>query len=242
MAKDVTNDLNYCLSLARTQEADLATIRHWNNLKIAFDGDLIWIKDLTLIQINSVTVKSIPFIKRYEVRGPKLFPFQGRLPEGNLPALLWSPMERGLSIELPKFNFNYFGTEEKIKIELIPSEKVKNASAMIVSMKELEEYILAAPEIRLQNIQWAIIDQTQAILFGQPLLPIPGKAFWQIEDFLIPAGYTFRHEGLIKKVNKKINPVSNNLITWEEDNQYFKINKIAIQALSISSFRMSILH
>ena len=47
MATNVSNDLSYYVVIARKDKEDLANIRHWQNLKVGFDGDFIWLKQDT---------------------------------------------------------------------------------------------------------------------------------------------------------------------------------------------------
>ncbi len=237
MAKDFTNDISFYLSLKLLQKKHLGAIRIWQNLKIGFDGDTIWLKDLTFEQTQSVEVNSIPYKKIYYTQGGKLFLQNSLLPSQNIPSLLWTPIERGLPVTLPDFNHNYFGNEQKVNIQLIATEQEQEAIAMITSLENLRLFVENAPAIRLQNLKWIIIDNINAIVLGSPVLPIRGEMFWRDDNFLIPVGFDFDLSILKQSLAKLINPNQENWVVWQADGTYFLIPKNTFNQLSISSFR-----
>ncbi|RYE13080.1 MAG: hypothetical protein EOP45_21780 [Sphingobacteriaceae bacterium] len=206
MAKDPSNDISYYLSLSGERRDALGALRHLKNLKIAFEGNQIWIKDLSFEQVNSVEVRSIPGKRIYYADSGKLFLKDSYLPDRVVPALLWTPIERGLPIKLPVFNHNYLGIKEKVSIKIITSDKERPAAAMIIPLSNLKDYINTAPAVRLINLSWAIIDQKTAFLLGKPLLPLQADVHWMNEDFIIPVGCDFDLYVLTETVNTLLNP------------------------------------
>lgn len=239
MEKDTPSDLIYFLWIDEHYKNDLAHIRHWNNLKVAFDDNGIWLKDFDYVQINSVEVKSIPFKHIFYAKNGKLFPLNSLLPNRNIPSLLWTPISRALPVVLPSFNHNYFGITETVTLSLVPSNEEIEAKILITTMADLDKYIQNAPSIRLKNLFWAVLNTDQAFILGQPMLPILGEAYWQKEDFVIPVGYNFDNPILTKVLNNNINPQKEALIIWDSSNCYFLINKCDLRPLSLSSFRLT---
>jgi len=240
MAKNVTNDLTYFIELAIDRENDLGNIRHWNHLQVGFEGQSIWVKGFVRAQIDGKDIKTIPYVKRYYNQGAKLFRFGSKLPDQNIPSVLWTPIGRGLPITLPKRNFNYFGVEEKIVFSLIASEDQRSAAAMMIDLDDLGNYISTASAIRLQQLSWTILDSKKALIIGKPLLPIPGKAFWKRQDFLIPLGFDFDQHVLSGILHQQINSNQNQWIVWDQKANYFRVEKENLSPLSLASFRKSI--
>jgi len=239
MAKDAPNDITFFIALDEAHKDYLAAIRHWSNLKIAFDAPMVWVKDIDYAQLNSLEAKSIPFKTAFYTRDGKLFLLNSNLPDRNIPSLLWTPIDRAIPIKMPSFNHNYFGIEEKISIHLVPSDKESEAVAMITDLKILQQYIETAAGIRLQKISWAILNDNKAFLLGKPLLPIDGDVFWRRGDALIPAGHDFDLYSLTESANQLLNPEKDAWIIWNTDSTYFLIQKDEIRPLSLSSFRLS---
>lgn len=240
MATHTTTYLNYLICLNPQQKEDLGELRRWENLMMASDENKIWIKGFSEEQMESHWVKSIPFVQRFYEKDGKLFPYGSTLPEGNVPSLLWTAIRRALRITLPSFNHNYFGIQEKIKLQLVPSETEQPAVALQTSLETLEKYIEQAPSIRLQHLTWTLLNDKEALVLGTPLLPLQGKVFWQNKTFLIPVGYDFDVFALTPVLQEKINPQADAYILWQEDSSCFYIDKQKLKALSIASFRLTL--
>lgn len=240
MAKDSTNDLTWFLRVEKRYREDLAGIRHLSDLKAGFDENQIWVKDFSYAQINSTEVKSIPFKSIFYAKGGKLFLQNSLLPDRNIPSLLWSPIDRALPLEMPSFNHNFFGIEEKIIMNLLPSEVETEAVGMLTSTEDLHKYLEAAPAIRLKNTNWVILENHRVFLLGKPFLPIKGATFWKRGEFLIPTGFDFDLFSLTDSLNNSINPTGEFWVVWNVDGTYFLISKKAFRGLSLGAFRESV--
>ncbi|MFB9076599.1 hypothetical protein ACFFLS_25310 [Flavobacterium procerum] len=229
----------YLLEINKEHKSLLGVIRHWENLKTAFDADSIWIKDFSFEQINSDAVLQIPYVHMYELKENLLFEKGKLLPSKKLPSgLLWTPIVRALPVSLPGFNHNFFGINHEIEISLIPSEEIKDAFALLVNYNDLKAYIETAPRFRLEPLQWVIIDD-KILIIGNPQLPIKGSVYWFNNYFLIPVGYDFEWFSLIKKLQDKLNPSAEKMILWNKDGTYTAISSENIKPLSLSSFRLT---
>lgn len=229
----------YFLEINKEHKDFLGAVRHWENLKIAFETNTIWIKEFSTEQINSAEVLQIPYTKTYELKYNLLFEKGKQLPTKKLPSgLLWSPVLRGLPVSLPNFNHNFFGIDQTLQITLKRSEDVKEAHALLVEYQELKSYIELAPKFRLEPLQWIVI-HNKALIIGKPLLPLKGDTYWFKNDFLLPSGYDFKWPVLTQTLKDKLNPFDKNIILWNKDNSYSSISKQNIKPLSISSFRLT---
>lgn len=229
----------YFLEIKKENKDFLGSIRHWENLKIAFEANVVWVKDFLAEQINTPEIQQIPYKKVYELKENLLFEQGNLLPSKKLPSgLLWTPILRALPVSLPKFNHNFFGIDEKLEITIKTSEEIKEAYALLVNYDELKRYIETAPKYRLEPLQWVVLDN-KALILGNPLLPIKGKTYWLDHDFLLPTGYNFEWFALAKKLQEELNLSKQNLILWNKDNSYSVIPKTTIKQLSISSFRLT---
>lgn len=242
MAENASNDISYFLLIEKSRKDDLAAIRQWNNLKVAFEGDNIWIKDFNYAQIHSLEVKSIPYKTIYDCHKGKLHLTGSLLPERNLPGLLWTNIDRALPVKLPAFNHNYFGINEEICMCLIPVEREYPVVSMLVELPDLKLYIETASTIRLQRLQWIILNNDKAFIIGTPILPIKAIVYWQDGQSLIPAGYNFEFPLLTKSLGEFLDPENKHWIIWSADNTYALIDRNDLQPLSLSSFRKSVLH
>lgn len=229
----------YFLEINKEHKDFLGSIRHWDNLKVAFETSVIWVKDFSFAQISSPEMLQIPYAKIYELKDNLLFEKDKLLPSKKLPSgLLWTPILRALPVLLPKFNHNFFGIDQRINMVLKPSDDSKEAYALLVDFEELKLYIESAPKFRLEPLRWVVINK-KALIIGTPLLPLKGCTYWFDNNFLLPSGYNFEWNALTKIIQQKINPSTENMVLWNTDNSFSNIPINTIKQLSISSFRLT---
>ena len=240
MAIDTQGSVTFYLSIAKEHKDFLGSIRHWINVKLGYDEEIIWLKGFNTVQLDSLEVKSIPYKKIYFSDGPKLFLKDSLLPERNIPSLLWTSIDRGLAIELPAFNHNYFGMQGTLPIKLVQSNEEQEAYAIMVSLRVLENYMIMASAIRFKNLKWLIINESKAVVFGTPILPLDGEAYWRHGSFLIPSGYNLQFEILYTTLDQIINEKKEHWIIWNKNGSYSKIEKDALASLSLSSLRLTL--
>lgn len=240
METDLTQGVTeYWLRLPSKYKEKLAQIRVWKSLRMATDMDDIWVRGIAPHQLHSPEIRSIPFKKIYFQRDNALFLLEGNLPEERLKtSMLWSPIDKALPAETPEYNFNYFGVDEKIQFSIIPSTVERSPKAQLVTLETLDAVIPKMPAIRLQHIQWTIINK-KALLFGTPLLSVPGKTYWQTQNFLLPTGYDLEYPELSSYFNNIINQNTNDYIIVNPDSTYFKLSQENIKKLTISGYRLS---
>jgi len=229
----------YWLRLPLKYKEKLSQVRVWKTLRMTIDEDDIWVRGILPHQLNSDEIRSIPFKKIYFQHANSLFLLGGNLPEERLKtSLLWSPIDKALPAEMPNYNFNYFGIEEKIEFNIIPSSIERAVKAQLVRLEVLDAIIPTMPAVRLQPIEWTLLGE-KAVLIGTPLLSIPGKTFWQQQQFLVPTGYDFEYPELSSYFSNSINPNSNDYIIVNTDNTYFTLPKDHLKKLTISGYRLS---
>ena len=240
MAQNASDNLIYFLETHQDNLPDLATIRHWSNLKMAYDATSIWVKDFDYAQVHSVTIKSIPFKKLYEGRDSKLFPLGSLLPVGSIPNVLWTAIDRAIPITLPAVNHNFFGIDEQIEINLVPTEQEHPIYGICTTLDQLASYIETAPSIRLKNLNWVVLSSDAVLIVGEPLLPISGAAVWKQNNHLLPAGYNFEFPLLAEMIYASFNLSNPSLILWNESNLSQIVPLSTIRPLSVSSVRNTI--
>ncbi len=241
MANHATDHITYFLQIEQRLINDLSALRQWPNLKVAFDGDWVWITNFELYQIESTEVKAIPYKNLFYQKGEKLYPYNSLLPERNASSLLWTPIERAIPVTISNYNHNFFGLEQQLNIRLVDSDTPREACALLVPLKTLEQYVVNAPEVRLSKLQWCIINNKEAFVIGSPLLPIPGNTYWNNGDQMIPTGYQFELDIIANEINDFLSPKGDIFIVWNTDNSYSSIDKRQLISLTISSIKRSML-
>lgn len=230
----------YLLEIDHQYQNHLGQIRHWAHLKIASDAGKYWIKELTDAEVNSIEVKSIPFKNIYSLTENKLVPYGSRLPIKKIStSLLWTPIDKGLPVTLPKFNHNFFGIHQELSLKLVRVEQTREAKAMLLPTQELLAYVEQAPTIRLNNLKWVLLSKKQALVVGTPLLPLPADTLWLNQGFLLPSGFDLDLAALTGVLADQLNPERNLLVVWNMDNSFTTVSPDQFQPLSLSSVRLT---
>lgn len=243
MANHPSDDVIYLsIPLGQDWELLLAPIRHWSNLTVTLEKDAIFIHGFSPEQAGSLDVKTIPYHILYRAKEGKLFPFGGYLPIREVPSGNGASLAIALPLGSPWFNHNFFGLHDspRIPARLVPASEEHPAMAMLLSLEVLAAWIETAPAVRLQPLKWAVIDEEKAFLVGNPLLPLPGEAFWQKNDHLLPLGLDFEWPALSDALSRLINPGNDHWIVWTPEGRHFRVGQEDLTGLSIDSFRISI--
>ncbi|MCE3296014.1 MAG: hypothetical protein K0R65_1728 [Crocinitomicaceae bacterium] len=240
MAQDAANRLIYYLLVPEQDKEHLAELRHWEHLKVATEGEWIWVSQFREDELGAVNVKSIPRKQLFYSKAGKLFPLNSLLPDRREPALLWTPIQRAFPLSIPALNHNYFGVSEELHPKIITGGEEKEAGALYCSLEKLEQIALQLPEFRLEPLQWTIINNMDALVFGKPLLPIEGKAFRITGNFLFPAGFDLDLFSVGDLLYKSIDPEQTSWIVWNEDSSYFRVEKSMLNPLTRSSLQKTI--
>ena len=237
MEKSTAYSVDFFASIDANEYQLLSTLRTWTHLEMGQEENTIWLKNFNLEQINSTTLLQLPFVKRYYAMNGKLFLYDQLLPEREIPKINWQRIDEKVALTLPSYNFNFFGLSEKIKTKVVVSNQERSTSAVLTTLPLLLEYLSSAPAIRYKHLEWALINYRDVFLLGTPLLPIPGKSFWQNGDSFLPAGYDFEFPMLNKLIPKKLTDSENKIVVWNEKGNYFFINREDLNFLDLAAVR-----
>lgn len=240
MAKDSSDRLReFRAEIPRADEDFLGSVRNWKNVQVALEEEIIWLKGFTEEQAVSSEIQQLPNLLLYELRDGLLFRKGALVPSKKMQtALLWIPIDKALRLTFPLFNNNFSGIDEKIEVELKPSEEEHPATALLCPIKEIREAIITLPKFKLEKTDWIVIND-QALFMGDPLLSLPGKTFWSKDGHLLPAGYDFEFKNLSSLLQRKYNTARDQWLLWKEDGSVLSLNKEDFRKLSVSSFRLT---
>ena len=237
MEKSTAYSVEFFASITGNTYQQLSTLRTWTHLEIGREENKVWLKNFNLEEINSTTLLQLPFVKRYYGMNGKLFPYEHLLPEREIPKINWQLISDEIALTLPAYNFNFFELPEKIKTKIVVSDQERTTTAVLTTLPILIEYLTAAPAIRYKHLEWVLINHQDVFLLGTPLLPIPGKSFWQNGASFLPAGYDFEITILSNLITKKITNSENKIVIWNEIRNYFFINREDLNFLDLAAVR-----
>lgn len=240
MAKDSSDGLkDFWAEIPRVDEDFLGSIRDWKNVQIALEADTIWLKGFTDEQAVSSEIQQLPNFLLYELREGLLFRKDALVPSKKVrTALLWTPIDKALRLTFPSSNQNFFGIDEKVEIKLKPSGEEQPTAALLSSMNDIKEAIIALPKFKLEKLDWMVIND-KALFLGTPLLSFPGKTFWMKDNHLLPTGFDFEFKNLSSLLQRKYNASQDQWLLWDENGSVLHLDKNDFRKLSVSSFRLT---
>ena len=242
MAKNSTDIIEFLIRINRSDLASLAQIRHFENLKMGFHENDVWITGFSMEQINGAAVKTLPKKSIFYQKNTRLFPKDSLLPTDKLPSgLLWTPIQKALLLEAPQLNHNFFGIQSHIDIQLARFKEEKQPFATLINLDEHSRAMIqSSPSFRLKPLKYTVINNSKLLVLGHPTLPIRGLSFWLHDDFILPNGYHFKFPILSKSIKQYIDAKKDHYILWQKNNSYALIKKTDFKPLSMSSFRRTI--
>lgn len=231
--------MNILLQIAHQYVHFLGGIRDWQNLTVAKADDSYWVRGFTEAQLERLELRSIPYMQLFEKKGDLLFPMGEALPNTSYPEFHWIPIDQAITVELPTFNHNYFGQEEEVMVRIVPSDKQEEECLLLTTWEDLRACVSTLPAIRMEGLEWMVLDRENVMIFGSPVLPVRGKTYWMCGRSILPVGYQFEYPGLLHQVAIKAEIGASEWLFWQEDQSCSIIQRDHLRPLSRSSVRLS---
>lgn len=235
MATAFSNRINI-LRINQKDKEHLTKLFPYTFLQIATQENFVWVKNIPEELILSAIIQSIPSQSIYASAGGVLYSVGKLMPVGKLPVLTWLPIQEAIGIELPVINPNFFGIEASLELNLVPAAQAEKALFLLVNLSDLKNYLATAAAWRLEPLQWTIIGQYHALLKGEPMASLPGKAYWRRGQHILPLGLDLEWPIAAKAIAQSLSPTGQDWIFWQKNGQCSLLPKAHFKLLSRSSF------
>lgn len=235
METTVSNRIN--LLVINKEDSHLLASLYLNDfLEIASQENLVWVKNIPDELILTAEIQRIPSQRIYATEKGLLYPLGKRMPLGTLPDLYWQPIQKGLMVELPAINPNYFGAEANIPLRLAPRATPEKAFFLLVNLADLDLYLKTAAAWRLAALKWTVIGQYHALLQGVPMATLRGTPYWKRGRHILPLGLDLEWPILAKSIARHLDSKEKHWIFWQKNGHYGLLPKMHFKPLSRSSF------
>lgn len=220
----------YYLKIPKQFKTRLWNLLSFKQVVVAENSDWIWLSGMQSSDLLNPLFNSLPHRIWYrEIQG-KIYQ-SGKFIHESLPKNLeFIPLQDLFAEDL---QWNVFESElfcQELDNPLLPSIDEQPCNWMLVEKEPLEESLLKYSEIRLSYLSGIQINN-QFLLQGFPLLPIPGKCFWQYQDLIIPAGFNFKWPFLMDTMSQKFSLSGKNWVFFDENSNWFAVPKIDLVKL-----------
>jgi hypothetical protein len=217
----------------------LGAVRNLLHLRVAEDGDLLWLRGIEADAGPNLRVQQLPVLNTYTLdEHGNLFPVGGTTPTNKLKELKWYPVAEYVNVELPTSALPGM-TAERYKVRITASAREREAKALMTSFSVWEEYATRASELRLERLRFAVSENKDVLILGTPLPPIPGKEFWMHHSILIPCGFDFEVTLVADLLAEKLDPSHNSIFVFNADGAYEKISNMDFAPATRSAVRLT---
>jgi len=210
------------LILQNKDKAALGAVRCIAGLQAATQGDQIWVRGID-VSTKDLRIQQLPAIETCRLeKGDLLFPNEKITPIGKLPELEWESLETFITVE-PPVSAMPGEVQDSLPIRLVISEKEKNVEALLIDLSVWKKYARTAPQVRLENIQFAVSENEEVLICGTPMIPLPGKTFWLRDRILLPSGYDLEMPVFAKMIQRRLDREGMSFILFRENGTWEKI-------------------
>lgn len=225
------------LTLVEADKEALGSVRCIPGLQAAQDDGLIWVRGIPAFQPPGLAIQQLPSLHTYFMdEENRLFPAGAVTPVARLKELPWQPMQKFVPVKLP-----VSGMPGRLKgqasVKIVPSAKVENTDALLTPFDVWSDYVSHAPSIRLKQTRFAVSADGNALIIGDPLPPLPGKAYCLRDNILLPAGFDFDVTVASVLIAARLNPSNDALLLFDEQGNCEHIPHTSLVPSSRSAVR-----
>lgn len=223
----------------KSDQEVLGNIRCIEGLLVASSDDDIWLRGIYDSPTLDLKIKQLPARQSFYINENDLLFAPGSLtPVDKLPLLSWQPLAEFLPIQIPVAAMpGQMSTLATIK--LVTTQLTKAGEALLTSLQIWKAYAESAPGTRLAKLKFAVAQNNDVLIMGNPLPPLPGKEYWLEKNILLPNGYRFEIYMTADFINEQFNPQQDSVLIFDSDGTWQKIDNSFFVPAKRSAIRLT---
>lgn len=223
--------------LSQTDKAALGTVRCLPGLLAAESEGAIWLRGVSAREKIDLRIRQLPGLHTYLLDADDLLFPPGRLtPVGKLQPLEWIPIDKYITVELPSSALPG-KVSEQLPLKLVPSKQLRAGTALLTNLATWKAYGEQAPEVRLQQTHFAVAENNDVLIIGNPLPALPGKEYVLHDTILMPCGFEFNPPVIATLIITRFDPSKQSFLLFEPDGSWQQIPKTAFVPSTRSAIR-----
>jgi len=205
---------------------------------VAEEGDWVWLRGDDLDDALDLELRKLPGGVRHLV-GPDgtVTEVGRRLPAGELPATArWLPLSSWLAPRpQPAALPGELPSRATLRLERTAAEAP--ATVLVTSIDAFADYACAAPLVRLRRLRVAAASDGRAVLWGEPLPPLPGSRYAEERGVAVPCGFEFKPRLEAEVVQALLGLSPEDLALFDEDGSYERVDSACFARASRGTAR-----
>jgi MoxR-vWA-beta-propeller ternary system domain bpX2 len=177
------------VTIPNEKSASLGMLRHLEQIDVAAEQDRIWVRVRRLDEGVEQALHKLPDAEHYAVSSDgRLFPVGQLAPIGRLPDLAWTANGSFIRPALPQAALA--GRHPSAcRLALRRASTMQAPNVLVTDLRALAGYGCAAPEVRLNRWRFAVNADGRALIWGEPLPPLPGQMYVERDRVAVPLGW-----------------------------------------------------
>jgi hypothetical protein len=216
----------------------LGPLRLISGVEVLIETESIWLRGSELNEQTANLLRSLPAAERYLVLSSDQLAHWGEsIPRANLPKGAWQPITKWLSLSLPIAAFAP-RVEASIPLQLVRSSVPAEANLLRTTWAAWRDYATTAAQFRLNQLSFAA-SESEALVRGVPVPPVPGQRLVESGGVAIPAGWKSDPELDAKSIRELLKVAEGTIALFREDGSFESIPDQVFVRATRSAVRMT---
>jgi MoxR-vWA-beta-propeller ternary system domain bpX2/FtsH ternary system domain X7 len=178
-----------CISSADCEV--LGPLRLFPGVDCAEIGGFVWLRGQESNEDLERALARVPGLERFELLASgRLKSPHSRIPAGTLPPAAWRPLKEMLLPALPAAALPA-EIKQKLALTLTRSGVEQTPTALLTTLAAWKEFCCHAAAARLEPLAFAVAEDQQTLVAGEPLPALPGVRLVNQSGILTPCGYAW---------------------------------------------------
>ncbi len=179
---------SWALCLSRAEADSAARLRQIPHVEVCEVADNVWLRGPYREEIASL-IYTMPTGVRYRVLDDgQLVPWGARVPKGQLPAGNWRPLAGWFELSLPTAALPDT-LPSRAGLRLVRDLQERTPTLLVLPVDRWLRYAETAPQVRLDELQFAADECRQVLVRGTPAPPLAGERLVEECGIAVPAGW-----------------------------------------------------
>jgi len=217
----------------------IGRLRLISGVEVLIEGDAIWLRGSQRNDSLSQSLRSLPDAERYRIGNQnQLTYWDETVPRRELPQGDWRSIRDWLGVVFPTAEFAGSASRQ-IPLRLVRSTSPEEVNVFRMTWSRWRDYVLGAPQIRLNQWSFAVSDQGEVLIRGLPLPPLPGESLVERAGVAIPAGYVLDPPLDPESVRKLMRVTPDDWLVFREDGEWELVPAAAFVQATRSAVRQT---
>jgi hypothetical protein len=217
----------------------LYDLRRASGLHILADREFLWLRGDSSDASLARRIQSIPGAEWFAIGSDEQLTRRDEtVPCERLPVGRWMPLLDWLDLKLPTAGFAP-RVQERVMLKLVRSNQLAEANCLQTNWQVWHDYALTAPQIRLNQLGFAVSIEAKVLIRGKPVPPIPGQRFSESDGVIVPVGWRFEPDIEPLAVRQVLELDDSEMALFSQDGSYERLPESAFVQATRSAVRLT---